>query len=195
MKPVIYAFGYKKGSGKNTICRLISSIINCDSPHLSIKTISFADKLKDVAYQLFSQYGLRPGIYYENHRDKKEVILPELNMSPREIWIEVGNHMRDMRQGIWIDYALQEQHTKVILISDLRFTNEAERLKKREAKLVRLDADERLNEEGHIPGTDPAEIELDTWNHWDWCLDNNGTISALQSQAEMLADKIYASLQ
>ena len=87
----IIALGYKKGVGKDTFAKFMMTYLRCERPNLKIKQISFAAKLKDICYQLYSWAGLERGIYYESHRNFKEEILPQLFKSPRQIWIEVNS--------------------------------------------------------------------------------------------------------
>ena len=170
----IIAFGYKKETGKSTAAKLLTTFLRCEHPELIIKQVSFAAKLKDIAYQLYSWGGLKRGLYYENHYREKEIILPCLNLSPRQIWIGVGNKLREVRESTWIDYALNIT-ADFIIISDLRFTNEAEAIKKKSGLLVKIDRD--------VPkGTDAAEIDLDNYFDWDVTIKNNGTLNQLNME-------------
>ena len=96
-------------------------------------------------------------------------------MSPREIWIGVGNQLREVYPETWIKYALNVQ-ADFIIISDLRFRNEAEAIQNKGGILV------KMIRSNLTKGNDAAEIELDSWDAWDYILDNNGTLSELNQK-------------
>ena len=177
----IIALGHKKNVGKNTFAKFVMTYLRCERPDLKIKQISFAAKLKDISYQLYSWAGLERGIYYESHREVKEEILPQIGKSPREIWIEVGNKLREVYPNTWIDYALNHLVADIIIITDLRFKNEASVIWQNNGQLIRIDRPEVLQ------GTDPAEVDLNDWPHWDTVINNHGTLRDLNQIAERFA--------
>lgn len=181
----IIGLGYKKGVGKNTFSKFMITFLRCERPDLKIKEVSFAAKLKDICYQLYGWTELKRGIFYESHRDKKEQVLPQLNKSPRDIWIEVGNKLREVYSKTWIDYALNSLVADIIIITDLRFKNEAQAIRSLNGQLYRIDrSDQKL-------GTDPAEVDLDDWQHWDAIINNTGTLKDLNEQAEIIAKSLF----
>ena len=179
----IVAFGYKKGVGKDTCGKFLQTFLKLEAPDLKIKQISFAAKLKDISYQLYSWVGLKRGIYYESHRDKKEVVLPQLGLSPRQIWIEVGNKMREVYPNTWIDYALHGVKANILVITDLRFCNEAHAILKADGTIIKIIRD------GIPQGTDPAEVDLDILpdGHWNYIIENDGTLHDLNTKIEKIA--------
>lgn len=181
----IVAIGHQKGVGKDTAAGFLNTILRIAAPHLIVKHISFAAKLKDIAFQLYSWAGLKRGIYYETHYLEKEVPLPQLNgLTPRDIWIAVGNKMREIYPSTWIDYALNGVKADIIIISDLRFKNEAIAVKKVDGTLFKVARD-------NVPkGNDPAEIDLLGWTDWDKIIVNNGTLDELNTIVETLAQGI-----
>ena len=176
----IVGLAYKKGVGKNTTAKFMTTLLRCENPGLKIMEVSFAGKLKDICYQLYSWAGLKRGIYYESHREEKEVILPELGKSPRQIWIEVGNKLREVDPDIWINFALKGAKADIIIITDVRFRNEAQAIRNNGGILLKID---RPSIE---QGTDPAEVDLDSWTDWDCVIDNIGSLKNLNEQATIL---------
>ncbi|MEE9548750.1 MAG: hypothetical protein V3V68_05285 [Nitrosomonadaceae bacterium] len=185
----IVGIGYKKGSGKDQFASFMHTFIRCTQPNLSVKRVSFADKLKDVSHQLYHWVGLERGMYYENHRDKKEISLPLIGKSPRQIWIEVGNKLREVYSETWIDFALRSMVADIILIPDVRFCNEARAIKNQGGVLVRIDRP------GVPRGTDPAEVDLDAWDNWNWIINNYSDLSALNFMAESLSRELLNDIE
>jgi hypothetical protein len=72
----------------------------------------------------------------------------------------------------------------VILISDLGFTNEATAIRSMNGKLIKIMRD------GQQLGTDPREVELDSWTDWDSVIDNNGSLDDLYNKAVLLWEEI-----
>jgi len=185
-KMKIIAFGYKKGVGKNQSAKFLSTHLRSNYPGLKVSEISFASKLKDIAYQLWAWAGLKRAIYYETHRDEKEIILPRLQKSPRDLWIETGNALRTVVSSVWIDYALNGIKSDIIIITDMGFRNEAIAIRNKGGVLVKITRD------GLPQGNDPREIELDSWPYyWDYEIYNNGTLVDLYKKIVCLWENCY----
>jgi hypothetical protein len=178
----IIAFGYQKGSGKDTAGKFLDILLRANN--IKSCRASFADKLKDIAFQLYGWAGLKRGIYYETHRDQKEVVLPTLGLSPRDIWIQVGNKLREVYQDTWIDFVLQGTHCDVAIITDLRFPNEGYKLLELGATLI------EMRRPGIEVGTDPAEVDLIGWSRWNYLIHNDGSLSDLNSKIKTIADDL-----
>ena len=180
----IIAFGYKKGIGKNECAKFLTIALKRNCPEARIINVSFAEKLKDICHQLFSWAGLKEGIFYETHRSEKEKYLPEAGSSPRGIWIDVGNVLRGVYRNIWIKNALQPREYDFVIISDLRFKNEAQAIRDEGGILI------KVNRPDIEQGTDPAEVDLDSWSNWDDVIENNGSLGDLNWQMVKLAETL-----
>ena len=176
----IIAIGHQKGVGKSTLTKFLITILRIRNKGLKIEHISFADGVKEVSFKIFSWMGLKEGDYYESNYQEKEVPL-KCGLTPRDIWISVGNKMREIDESCWIESALENCDADIIIISDLRYISEAIALTERKACLVRVNRD--------VPrGTDPAEVSLLSWVDWCRDIDNKGTLAGLYNKAEELAD-------
>ena len=137
----IIAFGHRQGVGKDTAAEYLTEVM---SPKSRVGSVGFADKVKDVAHQIFGWAGLRPGSFYdvEKNRYLREVRLPYLNKTPRELWIGVGN---GVRQGVdyeevWLDFVFSSIGSlDVLIITDLRFPKEADGIKRAGGFIFRID--------------------------------------------------------
>ncbi len=176
----IIAIGHQKEVGKSTLAKYLITILRIRNKGKNINQISFADGVKAVSYQVFGWTGLKFGTYYENHYLEKEIPLP-FGKSPRDIWIGVGDKLREIDNGAWIYSALYDCNYDILIIPDLRFWDEAVALEKMNTCLVRLNRD--------VPrATNPAEVSLLNWKKWCLDLDNNGTLQDLYQRAEEIAD-------
>jgi hypothetical protein len=179
----IVAVGFKKMRGKDTFCNFALNHlqIHCNC---KVKKEGFADKLKDIAYQLYGWSGLQRGVYYEEHYEEKEEILPAIGMSPRDIWIKVGNTLRDVYNPTWIHFITKGIHNvDILLIKDLGFINEALEVRKSGGILLKIERNGPM-------ANDARETELDTWTDWDAIINNHGTLLELHTQAVQICEEL-----
>ncbi len=172
----IIAFGHRKSVGKSTASKLLDTHIRVTYPKLKVKHSSFAGKLKDVAFQMFGWAGLMRDVYYETHYEEKEVVLPLIGKSPRDIWIEVGNKMREISPDVWLKNAIACPKCDIIIISDLRFTNEAFYIKNAGGLVV------KVKRPGLRLGSDQAEVDLLSYTQWDAIIENDGTLDEFNTK-------------
>lgn len=191
---LIVAIGHRKGTGKDTFAKFLASHLKLHTKNKSIKIAGFADKLKDVTYQLFGWAGLKPGIYYEqentyHEREQKTIQLNGSNYSPRDIWIEFGNHARLWYLPVWRDALLNTNSCDVLIIKDLRFENEVEGVIEQKGILVKI-----VNP--NIPDTDDiADTPLAEYDKWHYEIINNRTKDALAAKARDFGDMILERLK
>lgn len=103
-------------SGKSTIAELIRNKL----PNTYI--ISFADKIKDLAYELFDM------------KDKNRTLL-----------INIGEKMKEINDKVWINYTIKQSYKHDnIIIDDLRFENEYKELIKHDFILIKLNISKEL---------------------------------------------------
>jgi hypothetical protein len=120
-----------KQSGKDTAFR---HLYLCEG----FRRVAFADKLKDVAQDL---YGLSPE---QVNGHLKEAVDPRWDMTPRQILQQIGTNVaREVHPKTWIRYALGKVDTLMaagenVAMTDVRFRNEAEEILNRGGYLVRI---------------------------------------------------------
>jgi len=182
----IIAFGHRKRTGKDAAAKFLTTILKQNCPKLNIRKTSFAYKLKDICHQLYAWAGLREPVYYENHPEAREIKLPELNMSPREVWIKLGTPA--IREAVfdstWVEYCLRaNEDADILIITDLRFPNEFQAVQKANGDCIKI-----IRES--IPDTDDvADIALANMpdHKWDQVVHNNGSLEDLYNLMESTA--------
>lgn len=137
MNPKIIGISGKAGAGKDTTASLIMMQLENANSYISISRYSFADPLKRVCSEL---YGV-PLEFFHN-REKKEIKNPFWNLTPREMAQKVGTDIvrTHMDGDHWIKLAEKKftGTSGIILISDVRFPNEAEWIRKQGGVLVNI---------------------------------------------------------
>ena len=165
---IIGLSGYAK-SGKDEVARMITS----NRPKWEVR--KFSGKLKEVASILT---GI-PTSMFENQQFKTKY-LPGWDMTVREFLQRVGTE--GIRNGVhedaWVnalfsDYYNQDQW----IITDCRFPNEANAIKDRGGKIVRI-----VRPGVSAVNAHPSETALDEWD-FDHVIHNDGTLEELKTKA------------
>lgn len=179
------AFGHRQNVGKSTATRFLISELRIKNRGIHIQQAGFADKVKDVAFQLFSWAGLMPGHHYEENYTLKNIILPKLGKTPRQLWIGVGNGIRQATgyDGTWLDYLVYNTKCDLLVVSDLRFPAEADGLLKAGGLLFRIDRDDAAKV------TDGADEPLANYDSWTEIIKNNGSLNDLHKQIMAVIEK------
>jgi hypothetical protein len=183
----IIAFAHRRRVGKDTAAKLLDTILRVKKPGIRIAKLSFAAKLKDICHQLFGWAGLQPGIFYEDERNShlRETILPKIEKSPRQLWIEAGNKMREIYSDVWLDYMLYGMPAvDVLIISDLRFRNEATKVHSLGGQVIKLVRDSAPVSD------DTSDCALDGYIDFDKIIENHGDMHDLHSKMETLSEEI-----
>jgi hypothetical protein len=137
----------KRGTGKDTLAAILVE--------RGFQKVSFAKPLKAHVRQFFSMT--------EEHTDGslKEIVDPRYGLSPRQIMIDVGQFYRRYDPLFWVKQAFRDLPT-LAAISDVRFINEADYIRKEGGIVVRLERKPELNIYKGVL-TDVSETQLDNY--------------------------------
>jgi len=180
-KPMLIGLSGKAGSGKT------DGAAQYLVEHYGYRAFAFADPLKELLAMAldFSAEQL--------HGTLKEVPDPRIGKSPRWCMQYIGTEVFKKRiyARIWIEHletdlaAFRAVHPeRPAVVTDVRFADEAQALKKLDALLIRL---ERAG--AGAPGGIPkhiSETELDDWQAWDYVVDNNGDLTTLHAMLDRI---------
>lgn len=207
---MIVGLGHKKRVGKDTVAKILRYIAQenkegflVDKKYLirelrksypedfnNIRwiTMSFADKLKEVASLVFDirkEYWDDPSI--------KASIVSNYCLTGREILQRIGESFRkEISPDIWVNSLFSKYNSlnyrdhsgdiikPNLIITDVRMPNEAQAIKDRGGILIRIDR-ETGYKDNHI-----SETALDDYKDWDYIIDNNGTLEELVDKVETL---------
>lgn len=165
----IIAFGHRRRMGKDTAANFALRHMRLDSK-LNCQRAGFADPLKAEAYRMFKWAGLEEGIYYENHPELKEKILPPIGKSPRQIWIEIGEAMRVISPKVWPEMMLSQCDCDILFVSDLRHASEVDYIRQTNGYAI------KIIRPGIEKSTDPVDCSLSEYEEWDGTIINSGTL-------------------
>ena len=190
MKTFWVGLGHRQNTGKN----LFGALLYNELVKLGIDShcTSFASNLKMQAQQLFHQYGMMSGMYYEANRDEKEAPLGDLDASPRDIYIKLGLFMRSFDKDYWLNALMNDpfhQQYRVTIVTDVRFPNELERIQA-DGIGIRIDRPSVPHSE------DPADNALgDRDDLWDGWITNDRDEEGLREYAREYAEGISKRLK
>lgn len=142
-----------------------------------IKNYAFADPLKDIAVELFN---VDSAIVRGNDEDKNKLTQYKWENMPvriegksgymtgREFLQYFGTEIfRAIYSSVWVDRTMKNidlEQPEIAVITDVRFIEEVEAIKKAGGKVVRLTRS--LDDDTH-----ESELQLDNYDKWDAVID------------------------
>ncbi len=161
----IIAIGHYKRVGKDTFADMLIGSCRTIDPRLRVVKRSWAWKLKQTCFELYGWAGLREPEFYDTKEGEllREVILPALGKSPRQIWIDFGTTAvrEQVYDGTWRDYLLKSDHNcDVLIVPDTRFFNEIEGVEVQRGHTV------KMIRPGFAPGDNKPDRELMGYRGW-----------------------------
>ena len=131
--------------------------------------VHYADLLKEVSQEMLDM----PFDDF-NSQEVKQMHLDWLGMTVREFLQKLGTAVRkEIDPEFWIKALFNTYQNGNIIIADVRFPNEAEAVKARGGKLIRIERP------GAGAGNHISETALDDYKGWDIVIDNVGTLEDL----------------
>lgn len=180
----VIGLGHYSRVGKDTLANELVAIGLARG--YNIAKISFARPLKQFCHELYGHLGLEGLEYYEAHPEERSVPLPRLNMTPVQVWVAVGNLMRDIYPDTWIDMWKQAASAhEIVVVTDVRYQNEINMIKS---------FDQSLLIKVIRPGVFPLDTVADqalVGNEWWYgnVFNNDAGINNVTRYAEYLFDK------
>jgi hypothetical protein len=114
--------------------------------------------------------------------------LPDYRWTPREIMQKYGEFMRSVDRDYWIKAlfrSAEERNYPNILITDVRYKNEADACKERGGYLIQVIRENRdmIANSEHI-----SETDLDNYKDFDFIVENNSSLDDLKENAVKLGN-------
>lgn len=161
----------KAGSGKNAAADAILEKYYGEP-------FAFADPIKWIAS---SQFG------WNGRKDARG----------RKLLQDIGTAGREYRKDIWVDSALiymkssRLRRDDLAILTDTRYPNEIEKVKQEHPNAITV----RITCESVEPIDHPSETALDTYDHWDYVVENNGTLKELQEKVLEITKEVGGCLK
>lgn len=107
----------------------------------------------------------------------------ERSMTVRELLQKLGTDAirNQLHTNAWVNALMSKYRgDSNWVVTDVRFPNEAEAIRERGGILI------RLNRNIGSTSTHPSETALDNYGHFDYILDNNGTLEELEARVKSI---------
>lgn len=179
----VIGLGHYARVGKDEFANMLIGHCEKMDPLLRVRKASLARKLKEHCFELYAWAGLRDPEFYETEEGAalREVVLPEIGKSPRQIWIDYGTPAvrEQVYEHTWIKYVLHSNSdVDVLVIPDVRFFNEVDIIRDHgPSHLI------KVVRPGHAPGNNKPDRELLGWGGWDNVIGHYGKLDELNSWA------------
>ena len=167
------------GTGKDTVARILEEDFDAES-------IAFADPIRSMIGALLNESGYSTEWMYE--RDKKEAPIPGLGTSYRHLAQTLGTEWgRSIATDFWLRIAkaradaLKANGARLLVISDVRFPNEAAWIKEQGGEVWCIARAQAEPVRDH-----PSESLVDVLDP-DRFIDNSGTVEDLWCAVSALA--------
>lgn len=168
--PKIYMLSGKAGSGKTTAAELMKKI--CEKKNKKIVCLAYADYLKMYAKEILGWDGL--------DENKPREFLQQLGIEL------IKNTIDDkfLIKRIIEDINIYSYFYDIIVITDARLIDEIEDIKViyKDALSIRIVGKE--NDMNVAQKQHKTEVGLDSYNDFDYIVENNSTLEALENKLE-----------
>lgn len=186
---IIVGFGHRSGVGKDTVAKFVDTKLRVARPGLIVKKVSFAWKLKEMAYDLYHWAGVQRPSYYENNRDARALPLKALGgMTVVDLWVKLGECVRnEVYIKTWIDFAIRGHHDPidVLLVPDVRNPEETDEIEVLGGLLVKV-------ENPRVPHREGISIDdkLEAFTGWHTTFVNDAGLQEVNDFAVDFAARI-----
>lgn len=166
------------GTGKDTVRRMLEEDHGFDG-------LAFADPIRQMIGELLSSNGFDSS--WMTERELKEQPIPGLGVSYRELAQRLGDWGRAMDTDFWVKIAanfvgeLQHRGDAHIVISDVRFVNEAKWIREAGGEIWRIERPGAAPVRDHESERQVAAIQASR------VVDNSGTVEDLWCKVQELA--------
>jgi len=194
----------KAGQGKDTLAKMINYwYANTNWGPLEISLEEFIQdphydfieiwEIKKFAGALKKICAILLGVeesQFEDQEFKKSKLGPEWGMTVREFLQKVGTEaMRDsVHPDIWVNalFAYYTEYFSKWIITDVRFPNEVQAIKKRGGIIIRIEGLPTNKTTEHI-----SETLLDNYQEFDYHINNPGTYTGLYKAVCTLCEQLF----
>jgi hypothetical protein len=183
---VILTIGHESEVGKDTFAMFIIEYLRTKNLRgLKIVREGFADKLYEFCHSIYGWAGFQTRQYYIVNPKHKDIILPALGKSARQILIDVGNHMRDYDLNCWLNANLKNDDAHLKLVTDLRKMNEFEHCEQHNIFRLKIWIPGKPKSE-HASDKDLYAVAKERWSEW---LSNDGDLQCFNQKAIEFTDR------
>ena len=169
--PILIGLTGYAGTGKDTVREILEAS--------GFYGFAFADPIRNMVRELLASTGIDE--CWMTRRELKEEIIPQLGVSYRELAQTLGTEWgRSLKPDFWLRTAsayvadLKHQGASALVVSDVRFVNEAAWVRSRGGVIWRIHRELAGPVREHVSETELDDIKPDVTLH------NDGTVDDLR---------------
>ena len=175
------------GAGRTAVERIIAR------DYTGVRTIAFADALKTMLAKVGVPYDVLHGT-----QEQKNTPLPDFNgASARQLMQSLGDWGRGIHPALWINVLLRtvrEVRADVWVVTDCRYQNEAEALRREGFKLIRIlrpvDPRGSDNHATRFHSSETDQLGIDA----DYTIVNDGSLEDLRTRVRNILMQVDADV-
>lgn len=182
----IIGFGYETGVGKDTAGKFLITCLRTTKKGLNVQRRSLGSKIKDVAYQLYKWAGLQEELYYENNREARYKVLPLIDKTPVQIWIDVSNALTNgVFDRTWSMYLVHcANKCDIAVCCDVRRPEQVTAILESGGAVYKVVRDQPFA----AVKDRSVECQLDGFDGWTGVITNNSCLDDLYKQVAKIAE-------
>ena len=174
----------KANTGKNTLGKMLVRQLrqHNNQEWMSASYMAFADPMKEMIREMFP--GLPKKFLYGSSKFRNEIVPRAFKdgapLTVRQLLIDVGTQGRSYNSEVWVDnfsVRLFRTYRKITVVTDVRFRNEFDYLRKEGFYLIRLYRETGQPEIQHISETGQQAIKDE---EFDYVLLNNRPLEKIK---------------
>src|SRR5690606_31077059 len=179
----------KGGSGKDTLCKILSTIIADNYSSFEFKSQSFSDPVKKIVNILFPQIPKQHLYGPSKFRNEivKGILLNGNPVTVRDLLIDVGESYKKYDPELMVnifhnkskDFCSKDIKSKFLIATDIRFPVEFEYAKREGFKTIRIIRDNCLKSSDN---TETIQNSISD-SSFDYVILNNGSLFDLEVHA------------
>ena len=182
MKTLYIGIGHRKQQGKDTVAKYMANWL--DGNRVDVAIMSFADPLKTMAMDC---YGLNYDDVYGDEERKNKVVThvradefksarikygmraENMPVTVRQVLQFLAEDIRSVQPNIFLNSVVRDNsmHPDVVIIPDVRYRNEAGKIREMDGLLVKVDRGEQDNVDDH-----ESECQLGGYRGWSHTFHN-----------------------
>jgi len=176
-------------SGKDVLANYLQNVFN-EKYDRHFKLVAFADVLKKMCQEHFD---LSIEQLWGNAKEIPDKKYKKMGFNeywtPREIMQEIGEFYRKIDYNFWVKILSKNITNKDVLITDIRYVNEADFVLENKGFLIKIvrDVDNKIHGSEH-----ESETNLDNYHAFDLVISNNGTLDDLKNAAVNIAEALIS---
>jgi hypothetical protein len=186
---MIIAIGHEPNVGKDSFVMFATDYLRQKFKGLDIQREGFADRAYDTCYSLYSWAGFKHRTHYIQYPHEKEIVLPKIGKTPRQLLIAIAEKIREFDPQAWLMPVFMNKPKHLKFIPDLRTIDEIRVARQTDTIVVKINRPDKPKIECKTSAI------LKDYQGWDYVIENTGSLSEFRdSTLKFITTKVESRL-